>query len=105
MIDLARVESAMNYLAETDLPYADAKANVERTEILRKRARQRVFLTEQGSVAERNAIADTYADVIVADDDYIAAVKRFEELKARRQRAELVIEVWRTLEATRRKAA
>lgn len=104
-IDEERVGKAMRYLAETDLAYAEAKANLELAEILRKRVRSRVFLTEDGTVAERQAEAETHHDTEAADDQYVQAIKAFEELKARRQRAELLIDVWRSLEATRRKAA
>lgn len=104
-IDEDRVGKAMRYLAETDLPYAEAKAALESAEILRKRVRARVFLTEDGTVAERQAEAETHHDTEAADDQYVQAIKAFEELKARRQRAELLIDVWRSLEATRRKAA
>jgi hypothetical protein len=102
-IDEKRVEKAMHYLAETDLPYAEAKGALEYAEILRKRVRARVFLTEDGTVAERQAEAEVHADSEAADDQYVQAIKAFEELKARRQRAELVIDIWRSLEATRRK--
>lgn len=95
----------MNYLASTDIPYAEAKTRMERAEILRKRARSRILLTTQGTVAERAAQADTHADVIAADDEYVEAIKQYETLRARRQRAELVIDVWRSLEASRRRAA
>ena len=104
-IDEERVGKAMRYPAETDLPYAEAKAALESSEILRKRVRARVFLTEDGTVAERQAEAETHHDTEAADDQYVHAIKAFEELKARRQRAELLIDVWRSLEATRRKAA
>jgi hypothetical protein len=104
-IDEERVGKAMRYLAETDLPYAEAKAALESSEILRKRVRARVFLTEDGTVAERQAEAETHHDTEAADDQYVQAIKAFEELKARRQRAELLIDVWRSMEATRRKAA
>lgn len=104
-IDEERVGKAMRYLAETDLHYAEAKAALESAEILRKRVRARVFLTEDGTVAERQAEAETHTDTEAADDQYVQAIKAFEELKARRQRAELLIDVWRSLEATRRKAA
>ena len=102
-IDEERVGKAMRYLAVTDLSYAEAKANLESAEILRKRVRARVFLTEDGTVAERQAEAEVHHDTEAADDAYVTAIKAFEELKARRQRADLVIEVWRSLEATRRR--
>lgn len=104
-IDEERVGKAMRYLAETDLTYAEAKGALESAEILRKRVRARVFLTAEGTVADRQARAECDHDAETADAAYVEAIKRFEELRARRQRAELLIDVWRSLEATRRKAA
>jgi hypothetical protein len=104
MITQDKMEAAMQFLADTDKDFADAKADLARAEIFCKRIRQRVFLTEIGTVAERNAKAETYIDVETADQDYIAALTTFEQLKARRQRAELVVEVWRSLNANQRRA-
>jgi hypothetical protein len=98
------MEAAMNFLAETDSQFASAKTNLERMDILRKRVRQRIFLTEEGGVALREAKADTHEDVMAADDNYISAFAAYEKLKAQRQRAELVVDVFRTLEASRRRA-
>ena len=103
MIDEAQMEKALHHLAGTDDEYARAKMDLERAEILRKRTRSRVFLTEAGTVAERNAAAETSEEVGVADDAYIAAIGKYEGLKASRQRAELIIEVWRSLNAARRR--
>lgn len=103
MIDEAKMERALHHLAKTDDEYARAKMDLERAEILRKRTRSRVFLTEAGTVAERNAAAETSDDVGTADDAYIAAIGKYEGLKASRQRAELIIEVWRSLNAARRR--
>ena len=98
-----RMESAMEFLAESDEIYAQEKMELERSEILRKRCRSRVFLTVDGTVAEKQAKAEVALEVQAADDAYIACVKAFEEVKAKRQRAELVIEVWRSLNASMRR--
>jgi hypothetical protein len=102
-VDQNRMESAMEYLAETDLPYAEAKTDLLRCEILCKRVRARVFVSCEGSVEARKAIAEAAQPVLDADDALIAATLAFESLKARRSRAEIVIEVWRSVEASRRK--
>jgi len=98
-----RMEQAMTYLAETDKDYALEKADLERSEIVRKRTRARIFLTETGTVAERQAKAEIHSDVETADDRYVKCIEIFEVLKARRERAEIVIDVWRSLNAARRK--
>lgn len=93
----------MEYLAETDDQYALAKADLLRTEILAKRIRARVFVSESGSVEARKAAAEAHSEVIEVDDALVQATVTFETLKARRSRAEILIDVYRTLEASRRK--
>ena len=94
----------MEYLALTDQEFAVAKADLLRSEILAKRIRARVFGTMEGSVEARKNAAEGDAAVLAADDALIAATLTFESLKARRARAEIVIDVWRSIEASRRKS-
>ena len=93
----------MLFLAESDLEYAQAKANLLATEILAKRIRARLFAAGIGSVEARKAAAEAHPESIESDDALVAATLAFEALRARRQRAELVIEGARTLEASRRR--
>ena len=101
----SKVGEILNYLARTDDEYANAKANLESAEILRKRVRAKVFLasSEDETVAVRNAETEAHDDTQAADDAYVSALRTFETLKAKRQRAELYIDVFRTLEASRRR--
>lgn len=94
----------MEFLANTDLPYAEAKTALLRNEILCKRVRARLFVSGEGSVEMRKAHAEGHSEVATADDALVAATLEFETLRARRQRAEILIDVYRTLEASRRKA-
>jgi hypothetical protein len=98
------MEAAMGFLAETDLPYAEAKTQVLRSEIFAKRVRARVFLVEEGSVEVRKAKAEANNDVADVDEGLIEATLKYEELKARRQRAEILIDVWRSVNASQRKS-
>jgi hypothetical protein len=104
VIDEERMSNAMEFLATTDQDYAIAKADMLRGELLAKRARARIFITSEGSVEARKAGAEIHVEVCAADDELIRATLEFEALRAKRQRAELVVEVWRSLEASRRKA-
>jgi hypothetical protein len=104
VITQEKMEAAMQFLSESDISYAEAKTHLMQTEILCKRIRSRVFVTETGSVEARKAAADVNKDVIDADDGYIEATLEYETIKARRSRAEIVIDVWRSIEASRRKA-
>lgn len=93
----------MNFLAETDEQFAIAKTDVLRCEILAKRARARIFVTGEGSIEMRKAAAEGHNEVIAADDALIEAMLGFEGLKARRSRAEILIDVWRSVESSRRR--
>jgi len=99
-----RMEAGLEFLAESDERFAVAKTDVLRAEILCKRVRARVFLVAHGSVEARRAEAEGHQEVIAADEDLCEATLAFETLKAKRARAEIVIDVFRTLEASRRKA-
>ena len=103
IVDEKRLEGAINFLAETDGTYAEQKAAMENAEILRKRVRAKVFLTATGNNEERKSKAETNMECCNADDAYIAALQAFETTKARRQRAELVVDVWRTISANLRR--
>jgi hypothetical protein len=105
MVNEQQLEKAMLYLAQTDAEYAAEKAELLKCEILCKRVRARIYVTVDGAVEQRKAQAETHPEVIAADDALVTTTQKFETLKARRQRAEIVIEVWRSLEASRRKAA
>lgn len=94
----------MEWLACTDEAYAIAKADMLRAEMQAKRTRARLFLSGEGSVEARKAAAEASQGALEADDEYIEHLKEFETLKAKRERAEIVIDVWRTLEASRRKS-
>jgi hypothetical protein len=98
------MEAAMDWLASSDEAYALAKAEVLRAEIVCKRARARVFVGESGAVELKKAKAETFPEVVKADEEYCNATLEFETLKAKRSRAEILIDVWRTLEASRRKS-
>jgi predicted transcriptional regulator len=104
VVDEKKLEAAMEFLAETDDHYAKIKALMLRCEIICKRVRARIYLTAEGSVESRKAAAEVHDEAIGADDTYIGALTEFESLKAKRSRAEIVIDVWRSLEASRRKA-
>jgi hypothetical protein len=98
-----RMENAMTYLAETDQAYADYKAALLRCEILCKRVRARIFLVAEGSNELRKAKAEVSPEADEADKYLVEATLYLEGLKAKRSRAELLIDVFRTLEASRRK--
>lgn len=98
------VSRALHYLAKTDEAYAKAVAHKEAAESRWKVERELAFLSADGTVAERQASAMTSQGAVRAMERYENAVVQLELLKAKRKRAELVIDVWRSLEASRRRA-
>lgn len=105
MISDDRAEKALRYLAETDLPCAEAKANMERAELKAKAIRQAVFLAETGTVTDRVAKADTDADHQNALLHYFDAVKTYNAIAYKRDTERVVLDTWRTIQANRRQGA
>ena len=102
-LTLARMENALEYRATSDDEYAQSRADVLRCEILCKRVRARIFVTEEGAIELRKAKAEGHSEVIGADEAYIAATLAHERLRASRGTADILIEAFRTVEASRRK--
>jgi hypothetical protein len=99
-----QAEDAFEYLRDTTGKIGAARGEQERCEILRKRARKRIFVASKGSVAQRVAVAEIHPDVIEIDDRYIAAVIDYETLRAKRDIQSIALDVWRTESANRRRA-
>lgn len=105
MVSEQQLEGAMNYLAETDSEGAELKAAVLRTEHMAKVTESLIFSAATGNNEERKASARTHPDSTLAWETHFGAVKNYEVIRARRERAALVIEVYRTESANRRRAA
>jgi hypothetical protein len=104
MFGQERLEKAMIYLAESDATFAEAHMDMERAEYRAKAIRNQVFLHCEGTVAERSAIADTSGEYDKAMGTYFESLREYDYLKNKRKTEELVIDVYRTLEASRRRA-
>lgn len=97
------VSAALDYLASTDEAYAVARAGVE-MERHRLKVAKAVAMLESGE--KSTASQETHA---LVSDDYAAALSRLEDvtldyetMAAKRKRAELTVEVWRSVNANRR---
>lgn len=100
----ARAEEAFEFLRDTVQQIGDAKGELERSEIMRKRVRRKHFVTTEGSVALREAQAENMPDTEAADERYVKAVSAYESLRARREIEAIALDVWRTEAANRRRA-
>lgn len=102
MIDEDRLQKALTYLATTDEPCAALRADMERAEYKAKAVKSTVFKHSQGSVADRNAIAETAEETSAAWDQFFDLSYKYEAMKNKRATEVIVIETWRSLNSNRR---
>lgn len=95
-------ERALNFLAQTDAEYADRRVMMLRTEYLLEVAECLVYKGLEGSVEDRKRGAKSSDEVKEKTEEYLKAVREYEFLRARRKRAELTFEAWRSINANRR---
>ena len=102
-MDYKTVEEDLQYLAKTDERYAELKAGVEHMKNILKSAKGEFVTNSKEAVSK--AIEAFYAgkDYIDVRDRMKTVYHECFTLETKRQTAVLRIDVWRTLEATRRK--
>jgi roadblock/LC7 domain-containing protein len=104
MIDLEQAERALKYLADTDEEVAARKARMTAVKERMKTTKAAEYLTAQGSsVKDREAVAETSTAYKAAIDELEEATLEFEIIKNKRLRAELTIEMWRSINSARNK--
>jgi mevalonate pyrophosphate decarboxylase len=96
------ISKALLYMAETDEAYAKIQAHVKAMDHQCKTIKGLAFLEATGSVAERNAKADSSVTYRAWINDYENAYADMKIYESKRKRADLTIEVWRSLNANRR---
>lgn len=103
MITTKRMEQALTYLAETDDKAAYHKAHAARTEYKAKSIRQAMFLRHSGTVAERQALAESSDEYQEALATYFEALREYEHVRNKRATEAIVIDVWRSVNSARNK--
>ena len=105
MISEQRLEKALSFLAETDETNAEANANVKYLDRLlkRKKALHITGNTEDKSISAKEQ--SYYASTIykTAVDEIFSAEVKASTLENKRDKEGLIIDLFRTLEASRRK--
>jgi hypothetical protein len=98
------VETALDYLAKTEEEFSKSVGRKAVVDDLQKIALSQEFLTAEGkSVADRDAAArvtERYRKAVADTED---AYTHEALMRAKRLRYEATIEVWRSLEASRRR--
>ena len=101
-ISMERMEKSLKFLAETDEKAAEYKADVERAAYKVKAMKAAVVSREEGAMDLRKAIAENNTQVAEATGEWLAMLQASEGLQNKRKTEVLVIDVFRTLEASRR---
>ena len=97
------MEEALNYLATSSDLIASARAQRLRAEFKRKRLRAKLILeSNQPSATMREAWAEAHPEYHKACEEEVTAVEADEHARAERNKADTIIETYRTEEATRR---
>jgi hypothetical protein len=97
------MEAALNYLATSSHEIASARAQRLRAEFKRKRVRAKLILeSNQPSAIAREAWAEAHSLYFEACEEEVSAVEADEFARSERNKADTIIETYRTEEATRR---
>src|SRR5882757_3886166 len=96
------VERAIRYLEQTDAEVADWKVAVMRAEHMVDVTESTVYQAASGSIEDRKRFAKASPEVMIKQEELFRAVRNHEVIRAKRKRAELMVELWRTLSANRR---
>lgn len=100
-----KMEKALKYLAETDIDYGTAKGRAEGIKYHLKIAKAQAMVAQigkDGTVAEKEARAETDEAYKAKVEEYANACLDRDVMGAKRKTAELIIEVWRSVNAGRR---
>ena len=103
MINQDRLQAALTYLAETDEPCAQARADHARAEFKAKSIKNTFTQSyEKGSIADRSAAAENEQKYLDAKEQEFTKFCEYEAMKNKRGTEAIVIDTWRSLNAGRR---
>jgi hypothetical protein len=106
VISQERLEKALTRIARTDETCAQLKGQVLRTEFMAKVAEALAFKQSEASSAEGKKQDARLSDIVQAKwEEHFKAVTEYEKVRASREREMVIIEVFRTLESSRRMGA
>lgn len=104
MFELKDVERAVKYLGETDETYAVAKAGmIAGKEKLKTRLAECFMVSTGSNVKERESAALISISYRAQIEIYENSILEYETMRNKRLRAELTVEVWRSINSARSK--
>lgn len=96
------LDAAFEWLLNSSQEIASARGNLIRAEYKTKRIFSRLFSNASGTVDQRKAYATDHPEYADAQEALAVAEEAWERAKDQRNRAELIVEAWRTEQASRR---
>lgn len=96
------VERVIHHQADTDATVADLEYAYRQSEAKAEEILATMFLHSEGTVAERQAIAKASREYQTAKAEELAAFRDWRKLRNKRETGNNIIEVWRSIEASRR---
>ena len=97
------IDDAVKFLSDTDDLHAQLESEYKFCEEKIKQAKSHAYLLSTGTVAERQAQAETHPTTTKAVLEWIEALKEFKTLTNQRNSQIRLSELWQTLSANRRK--
>ncbi len=98
-----KAEAAHNALTDSDEEYGRVSAYVKMAPHVTKLIKAKAFLNTSGTVAERESMAYASEDYKKITDNLKDAMVEYEVLHARRESWQREVDIWRTVNASRRK--
>lgn len=98
------VEKALIYLADDPHPLAVARFNMVKAENEAKRLYAELYLRTSGTVKERESTVEIDPVYVAAKDAEADAILEFERHRRREKSADVLIDMYRTEQATARSA-
>lgn len=102
MVTDQQLEESLNYLSDTDEEFAKAKKNLEGYEKYVDLLKSQEFLESEGNVEERKSSAKVSEKVKAAQRKYLDALEHYEIIKNKRDTAQIVVWIWRSLKSSER---
>jgi len=102
MITDKQIEHALFFIRDNATIAGQLAGAVKESYARRKACQAIAFLQATGTVAEREARAETDPAVQKAYNDYAESVAGMETMKLKIKASEMVIEIWRTQNSNRR---
>jgi Na+/phosphate symporter len=102
MISDERLAKALTYISETDQQAAELKTDVERQQFKLKKIKSAIFSCSEGNIEERRSEAEVADSTQEQVKEYLVSLQDYNEIDNKRKTEQLIIEVWRSLNANRR---